>query len=112
MITTIQLGRTENVKLAQFGDGNIKIARAREQDEEKESMLILYNQQAQPVGYVGHEDRGKFSDDIGEAQIVLKFKNLEGLTSLIHSLVELQGSMLGIYQAANDANTVTSSQGT
>ncbi len=91
MIHKKQLGKHEEVLFADFGYGDIRITKARGQDETHESMLIFYNQAPlKEIGSVDSEDSGKTTDEMDCPGFVMSFSNPQSITAIIHSLAELQ----------------------
>lgn len=91
MIQTKNFGKHENVVVATFGTGDIRMTPARWVDENHESLLLFYNDsKPRKIGEVSDEWSGKSSDELEKPELVLQFNKPESITALIHSLVELQ----------------------
>jgi hypothetical protein len=93
MINNKKFGKHENVLFADFGNGDIKITRAREEDSKHETILLFYNQPPRPIGEENDEWNGKSSDELEAPGFAMTFSNPQSITSLIHSLIELQKSV-------------------
>ena len=90
MIKNKQFGKHENVLFAEFGNGDILIAKARDVDSKHESMLMFYNQSKHEIGEESNEFLGRSSDELEPPEFVMSFSNPESITAVIHSLIELQ----------------------
>lgn len=90
MINIKNFGKHENILFAEFGYGDIKFTKARNVEDECETMLMFYNQEPHPIGEEDGEWVGKTSDEIIAPSFVMSFTNPESVTALIHSLIELQ----------------------
>ena len=93
MIQNKNFGKHENVLFAEFGNGDIKITKARSESDEHETMLIFYNQPPHKIGEEDNEFTGKSSDELEAPAFVMSFSKPQSITALIHSLVELQKSV-------------------
>ena len=93
MIQTKQFGKHENVLFAEFGSGDIKITKARNENDKHETMLMFYNQPPHEIGEEDNEFSGKTSDELEAQAFVMTFCKPESITALIHSLSELQKSV-------------------
>lgn len=90
MVSPKKLGRHENVLIAEFGYGDIKITKARDSEDAYESMLLFYNQYPHPIGEEDNEFEGKTTDELAPPSLVMHFSNPESIGAVIHSLIELQ----------------------
>lgn len=90
MITVRNFGKHENVVIAEFGYGDIKITKARDSEDAYESMLLFYNQSPHPIGEEDNEFKGKTTDELAPPSLVMHFSNPESIGAVIHSLIELQ----------------------
>lgn len=93
-IKTVKWGLAENVKVLEFGTGDILFAPGKETKEVKESLLLIFAGHEGKVAQEFPEMMGKSSDDVGGLEVVLKFGSVRSLNALIHSLIELQDLML------------------
>jgi hypothetical protein len=93
MIEKKQFGNHENVLVAEFGTGDIKITKAAYQSDKYETMLAFYNQSPRGIGEEDDEFKGKLTDELEAPSLVMTFSKPESITALIHSLVELQKSV-------------------
>ena len=90
MIKNIDFGKHKGVQIAEFGSGDIRISLAVEQGYSYANLLVLSNEfPARSIGEVVVGD-GRSSDDIEAPMMVLTFSKPESITTLIHSLIELQ----------------------
>lgn len=89
MIQKTQFGAHENVLIAEFGTGDIKIVRSRFEDEKHERVLAFYNQPVHEIGEETEEWRGKHSDELESPSLLMSFSRPESITALI----ELQKSV-------------------
>lgn len=93
MIHIKTFGVHGNVLFAEFGNGDIKIVKSRNVDEEHETMLMFYNQEPRSIGEEDDEWKGKISDELPPPSLVMSFSKPESINTLIHSLVELQNQV-------------------
>ena len=93
MIQIKHFGKHGNVLFAEFGKGDIKITKARNENDKHETMLMFYNQTPHVIGEEDNEFTGKSSDELDAPGFVMSFSKPESITALIHSLIELQKSV-------------------
>lgn len=97
MIKNVKFGNHENVVLAEFGTGDIRICRAKSEEMRHENMLMFFNREK--PAKIGQEDddyTGEHSDNLPTPGFVMQFNDPRSITALIHSLVELQKSVFEI----------------
>lgn len=91
MIKTQNYGKHPNVLIAEFGKGDVRLAKGRPVGEDIENHLIFYNQTPpRKIGEVSNDDAGLSTDDSEAPSLVMVFENPQSITALIHSLIELQ----------------------
>jgi hypothetical protein len=96
-IKNLKFGEHSNVLHLEFGTGDITFTRAREKEENSESLMIFHqNNEGHKVGEESSRFVGKSSDEIPDIKLVMKFKRVESITALVHSLLELQECMMGL----------------
>lgn len=93
MIQNKHFGKHQNVLFAEFGNGDIKITKARSENDEHETMIMFYNQTPHGIGEEDNEFKGKSSNELEAPAFVMTFSKPQSITALIHSLVELQKSV-------------------
>lgn len=89
------LGKHQAITTAIFGTGDIKITRARDEGAKFESKILLFNQPAEVIGYTTGQWTGVNTDELPRPEMILEFTDSRSLNALIHSLCELQISLLG-----------------
>lgn len=93
-ILTTKLGVHENVTMLEFGTGDIMFATGKEDPEKKSNMLLFWQDQPGEIARTDNKYKGKSTDETDYLKMVFKFTNPKSITSLIHSLIELQEEML------------------
>jgi len=91
MIVKTKMGNQSDVVYAEFGSGDISFSKAREIDENHESILFFQNQNPpREIGSTSSEKAGLTTDELEERiQFALKFRRKESILAVIHSLQEI-----------------------
>ncbi|GGH24788.1 hypothetical protein FAZ19_16170 [Sphingobacterium alkalisoli] len=76
----IQYGNTKGVTVVEFGNGSLNIVDSYGVNDDHRSILI-HQQDARPIGSGGEFLKGMSADDFNP-EVVLHFKNIEGLKVL------------------------------
>ena len=91
MIQIKYFGKHGNVLFAEFGKGDIKITKARNESDKHNTLLMFHNNKTpHKIGEEDNEFTGKSSDELDAPGFVMSFSKPESITALIHSLIELQ----------------------
>jgi hypothetical protein len=95
MIQTISFGKKNtDVREVQFGTGDIMIHGLMFEDHRELYCLGLSQMPARPIGAETEEFNGLNSDQLPEpVKVILSFSRPESVTTLVHSLIELQKRM-------------------
>lgn len=85
-------GKHPNVKVLQFGEGDIMFSRGVDvhNNESHESLIIFSVTEPRKIGEETHAFAGKPSDELPNIEVIFKFTKPESIAVLIHTLVEIQ----------------------
>jgi len=86
-----QYGNHESILQVQFGIGDIRMDKAQYPAESpNEVHLVISQGEPGEIGREHNDLRGKTTDEINNPQVVFTFDKPESITSVIHTLIELQ----------------------
>lgn len=94
IIKNCKYGNNENVTMVELGEGNVHIFFGVEIN--KHADLVFKNGRQLPVGKITKETKEILKKDVMEAQMVIRFKNVNSVTTLINQLKDVKKYMMHV----------------
>lgn len=87
-------GSHEDVTIITFGAGDILMTKAQEIGKPADNILCYSECPGHEIGEVSFDFQGKDIDALPKIAVVMRFDKPESITALIHSLIELQKTVI------------------
>jgi len=87
-------GNHKDVTIITFGAGDILMTKAQESGKIADNLLCYSECPGHEIGEVSYDFVGKDIDTLPKISVVMRFDKPESITALIHSLIELQKTVI------------------